>query len=139
MVSLPPEMWQAIEDFRFDNRFRSEAEAIRVLVERGIAINALIEIIALQNQAMALYSQNKTPENVISFINLRELIVKKIEDANSAYRIEAPVPPPFSPFGIAGDESVEEPEPDQFPSPGSGRRYLHHLSKPKSNPSPRKG
>ncbi|MFP5513354.1 MAG: hypothetical protein ACLGJC_09760 [Alphaproteobacteria bacterium] len=43
MVSLPPEMWQAIEDFRFENRFRSEAEAIRVIVERGLKGDSTID------------------------------------------------------------------------------------------------
>ena len=40
MVSLPKEAWDAIEDFRFANRFKSEADAIRQLIQLGLAASA---------------------------------------------------------------------------------------------------
>lgn len=36
LVSLPREMVQAIEDYRFANRIKTEAEAIRRLIEAGL-------------------------------------------------------------------------------------------------------
>jgi len=36
IVSLPPELEKQIEDYRFANRFRSEAEAVRSLIEKGL-------------------------------------------------------------------------------------------------------
>jgi Arc/MetJ-type ribon-helix-helix transcriptional regulator len=35
-VSLPPELAQAVEDFRFANRFKTESDAIRRLIELGL-------------------------------------------------------------------------------------------------------
>ena len=35
-VSLPPELWRKIENFRFRRRFRSEAEAFRQVVRLGL-------------------------------------------------------------------------------------------------------
>jgi len=35
-ISLPAEMWRAIADYRFRNRFSTEAEAVRALLERGL-------------------------------------------------------------------------------------------------------
>jgi len=35
-VSLPPELSQAVEDFRFANRFKTESDAIRHLIELGL-------------------------------------------------------------------------------------------------------
>ena len=40
-VSLPPGMWQAIGDFRFDRRLNTESEALRCLIEAGL--NALAD------------------------------------------------------------------------------------------------
>jgi len=37
IVSLPAELAKAVDDFRFENRLRSEAEAIRILLEAGLA------------------------------------------------------------------------------------------------------
>lgn len=37
MLSLPQDMWEAIDNFRFRHRYKTEAEAIRRLVERGLA------------------------------------------------------------------------------------------------------
>lgn len=37
IVSLPADLAQAVEDYRFGNRFRSEAEALRRLIELGLA------------------------------------------------------------------------------------------------------
>jgi hypothetical protein len=37
MVTLPAELAEAIETYRFDHRIRTEAEAIRRLLERGLA------------------------------------------------------------------------------------------------------
>lgn len=37
LVSLPRELAQAISDYRFTNRIKTEAEAIRRLIERGLA------------------------------------------------------------------------------------------------------
>lgn len=36
VVSFTPAEWRAIEDFRFENRIKSEAEAIRALSQRGL-------------------------------------------------------------------------------------------------------
>ena len=36
LVSLPNEMLRAIDDFRFENRIKTESEAIRRLIERGL-------------------------------------------------------------------------------------------------------
>jgi hypothetical protein len=36
IVSLPDELARAIEDYRFTNRLKTEAEAIRRLIERGL-------------------------------------------------------------------------------------------------------
>lgn len=35
-VSLPPELASAVEDYRFANRFNTESEAIRELIELGL-------------------------------------------------------------------------------------------------------
>ena len=37
MVNLPAELVQAVEDYRFHNRVNTEAEAIRLLIEAGLA------------------------------------------------------------------------------------------------------
>jgi hypothetical protein len=37
IVSLPAELARAIEGYRFNNRLKTEAEAIRRLIERGLA------------------------------------------------------------------------------------------------------
>ena len=36
MVTLPTDLAQAIEDYRFTNRLKTEAEAIRRLIEAGL-------------------------------------------------------------------------------------------------------
>jgi hypothetical protein len=36
IVSLPIELAKAIEDYRFNNRLKTEAEAIRRLIEKGL-------------------------------------------------------------------------------------------------------
>ena len=36
-VSLPSSVWRRIEDFQFSNRIKRETEAIRRLVEAGLA------------------------------------------------------------------------------------------------------
>jgi hypothetical protein len=36
MVTLPAELARAIEDYRFTNRMKTEAEAIRQLIELGL-------------------------------------------------------------------------------------------------------
>ena len=33
---LPAELAREIDDFRFENRFRTDAEALRVLIEAGL-------------------------------------------------------------------------------------------------------
>jgi Arc/MetJ-type ribon-helix-helix transcriptional regulator len=35
-VSLPPELAKAVEDYRFANRFKTESDAIRLLIELGL-------------------------------------------------------------------------------------------------------
>jgi Arc/MetJ-type ribon-helix-helix transcriptional regulator len=35
-VSLPPELAKAVEDYRFANRFKTESDAIRELIELGL-------------------------------------------------------------------------------------------------------
>ncbi|OPH21579.1 hypothetical protein D9623_33590 (plasmid) [Azospirillum brasilense] len=74
MVSLPPELWQAIDDFRFENRFRSEAEAIRFIVERGLkgdkTIDRLEEDIAtLRAVAREWAAKAGADQKVIDAIN----------------------------------------------------------------------
>lgn len=36
IVSLPPDLEKAVDDFRFENRFGTESEAIRRLIELGL-------------------------------------------------------------------------------------------------------
>lgn len=36
IVSLPSQLWEAIENYRFEHRFKSEADAIRELIRRGL-------------------------------------------------------------------------------------------------------
>lgn len=36
LVSIPREMEKRIQDYRFENRLKSEAEAIRQLIEKGL-------------------------------------------------------------------------------------------------------
>jgi Arc/MetJ-type ribon-helix-helix transcriptional regulator len=36
LVSIPNELLRAIDDFRFQRRIRTESEAIRQLIERGL-------------------------------------------------------------------------------------------------------
>jgi Arc/MetJ-type ribon-helix-helix transcriptional regulator len=36
IVSLPPDLEKAVDDFRFENRFATESEAIRRLIELGL-------------------------------------------------------------------------------------------------------
>lgn len=36
MVALPPELWTQVDDFRFSHRFKSESEALRKLIEKGL-------------------------------------------------------------------------------------------------------
>lgn len=35
-VAFPPSMAKIVDDFRFEKRFRSESEALRFLVEKGL-------------------------------------------------------------------------------------------------------
>jgi len=37
IVSLPPDLAKAVEDFRFANRIATESEAVRRLIELGLA------------------------------------------------------------------------------------------------------
>lgn len=37
MVTLSPEFWEKINDFRFKKRVSTETEAIRILIEAGLA------------------------------------------------------------------------------------------------------
>jgi hypothetical protein len=37
MVSLPLDLAKAVEDYRFANRIKTEAEAVRRLIERGLS------------------------------------------------------------------------------------------------------
>ncbi len=37
-VSLPEGMWKRVEDFQFGNRIKRDSEAIRQLVEMGLAV-----------------------------------------------------------------------------------------------------
>jgi hypothetical protein len=39
-IMLPPELWQAISDFRFAERIGSEAEAIRRIIQEWLEANA---------------------------------------------------------------------------------------------------
>jgi metal-responsive CopG/Arc/MetJ family transcriptional regulator len=40
LVSIPRELWAKIEDYRFDKRMKSESEAMRTLIEVGLAHQA---------------------------------------------------------------------------------------------------
>ena len=40
-VIFPADLYQEIEDFRFDQRIKAEVEAIRVLVQMGLHYNKL--------------------------------------------------------------------------------------------------
>jgi hypothetical protein len=44
MVSLPAQLAQAIEDYRFNHRVKTEAEAIRRLIEAGLTAEDKIPI-----------------------------------------------------------------------------------------------
>jgi hypothetical protein len=44
IVSLPAELAQAIEDYRFANRLKTEAEALRQLLELGVRATAVKRI-----------------------------------------------------------------------------------------------
>jgi len=37
MVTLSPEFWEKINDFRFRKRVSTETEAIRILIEAGLS------------------------------------------------------------------------------------------------------
>ena len=37
-VSLPTSLWQAIEDWQFEQRVKRDAEAIRLLLRRGLGL-----------------------------------------------------------------------------------------------------
>ena len=37
------DLWESFEDFRFDNRIKSEAEALRILLQAGIYLCKLRE------------------------------------------------------------------------------------------------
>lgn len=37
MVTLSPEFWEKINDFRFKRRVPTETEAIRILIEAGLS------------------------------------------------------------------------------------------------------
>jgi hypothetical protein len=39
-VSLPVDLWRKVENFRFGNRIATESEAIRRLIELGLAVKA---------------------------------------------------------------------------------------------------
>lgn len=36
VVNLPRDLWSRIEDYRFDNRIKTEADAMRQLIELGL-------------------------------------------------------------------------------------------------------
>jgi metal-responsive CopG/Arc/MetJ family transcriptional regulator len=37
LVTLPHELLRAVEDYRFDNRIKTESEALRALIRIGLA------------------------------------------------------------------------------------------------------
>lgn len=43
LISVSPDLVQRIEDFRFARRIKAEAEAIRFLIERGLAVETAID------------------------------------------------------------------------------------------------
>ena len=40
VVSFSPDEWEPVDDFRFANRLKSEAEAIRFLIRAGLEATA---------------------------------------------------------------------------------------------------
>ena len=36
LVSIPREVWEKVDDYRFENRIKTESEAIRRLIELGL-------------------------------------------------------------------------------------------------------
>ena len=132
-LRLPGHMVDAIDEWRrMEKDIPARAEAIRRLVGKGIATGALIEIITLQNRAMSLLGEKRTPERVADLIRLYEEIAEKIDVANSAYGVNAPRPAPYRPPGAVEVGLMEEPQAEQLPYLGDGRRVLRGLTKPKN-------
>ena len=42
-IYFSEDLWEAFEDFRFDNRIKSEAEGLRILLQAGIYLCKLRE------------------------------------------------------------------------------------------------
>ena len=40
LVSIPRDVWDQVEDYRFENRIKTESEAIRRLIELGLRASA---------------------------------------------------------------------------------------------------
>lgn len=40
VVPLPPSMWKRVDEWRFEQRIRTEFEAVRRLIERGLSADA---------------------------------------------------------------------------------------------------
>jgi len=36
-ISIPDDLWRRVEDFRFEQRIKNEAETIRLLLEKALA------------------------------------------------------------------------------------------------------
>jgi hypothetical protein len=49
LIAMPRELMEAIGEFRFQERIKSEAEAIRTLIQRGLA--SANKVLALQKAA----------------------------------------------------------------------------------------
>ncbi|MBF0324223.1 MAG: hypothetical protein HQL42_04050 [Alphaproteobacteria bacterium] len=65
IFSLPKDAAEAVENFRFEHRFKTEAEAIRRLVEVGLTAHRLDDTIAtLSARAFALSATDDLPEHV---------------------------------------------------------------------------
>lgn len=47
IFSLPKELWQQVDDYRFENRIGTEAEAIRRLIGTGLKTDEILDL--LQN------------------------------------------------------------------------------------------
>lgn len=85
MVSLPPELWERLDDFRFGNRLRTESDAIRRIIERGLAFG-IIEKIAKDYSGFAasLLIKGQLTDDDIKLLRDLEKRLSKVSRAQSA-------------------------------------------------------
>ena len=66
MVSLPPETWRKVEDYRFDNRINTESGAIRRLIDAGLAHEGLSIFAGIALGILQAHSAALTEEEQIT-------------------------------------------------------------------------